>query len=63
MAESPRRRREEDDKQKTRKESYITDMSMDAYKVKVPPDHHRHTAQQTTGYKWTLEMRYKEYDR
>ena len=42
MAESPQRRWEEDDKQKTMKESYITDMSMDAYKVNIPLGHHRH---------------------
>ena len=37
-------------------------MPLDAYKVNFPLGHHRHTAQQTTAYKWTLEMRYKEYD-
>ena len=49
MVESPQRRREEDDKQKTMKESYITDMPLDAYKVNFPLGHHRHTVQHTTG--------------
>ena len=46
MAESPLRQREEDDKQKTMKESYNIDTPSDAIKIFYLLGHHRYTAQQ-----------------
>ena len=57
FAESPRRWQEEDDEQKTMKESKITDMPSYAYKVKVLYGHHRDSAQQTTQYKWIRDTK------
>ena len=40
----------------------MTDMRYHAYKVRASSGHNRHSTQQTTGYKWILDTRNKEYD-
>ena len=54
MAEGLWRLRKEDDEQRLCK-CLILDMLLDTYKVNILLGRHRHTAQQTTGYKRTLE--------
>ena len=41
----------------------MTDMPKYAYKVKAPSGHHRHSAPQTTGYKWILDTKRKTGNR